>query len=479
MTDRPRDDLLLRAKSGSWTWVLRMLVLPLGDYVFGQRLMRRLSFLEQAQWWDPERIAANRRKALSALIELAYREVPFYRDLLDRAGVDPRAVSALEELRQIPVVTKGMLRARYPAGTTRPTGQRTFEVCSSGSTGENFFVREDMETAGWYRASFLLALEWSGWRIGVPHLQTGMTLERSPDRRWKDRLLRCHYVSAYDLRDVHLDRCLELIEKHRLEHVWGYPGSLYYLARRAAERGWNRPLRSAVTWGDMLHPHYRRAIETAFRAPVFDTYGCGEGFQIAAQCGTGSTYHVHSLDVIVEYLDEQGRPVPPGQPGDIVVTRLHPGPMPLIRYAVGDIGVAVAGRRCSCGRGFEVMEGIEGRSGDVVVTPSGNRLIVHYFTGVLEHFSDVENFQVLQEERDRLVVRIVPGAGFSSETARRVRDRLRTQGLTDMAIDVEVISEIPVPKSNKHRFVLSRVPTETPEKKDAVTTESSRTPAAP
>lgn len=456
-----------------------MLVLPLGDYVFGQKLMRRLSFLEQAQWWDPERIAADRRKALSALIELAYREVPFYRDLLDRAGVDPRAVSAPEELRQIPVVTKGMLRARYPAGTTRPTGQRTFEVCSSGSTGENFFVREDMETAGRYRASFLLALEWSGWRIGVPHLQTGMTLERSPDRRWKDRLLRCHYVSAYDLRDVHLDRCLELIEKHRLEHVWGYPGSLYYLARRAAERGWNRPLCSAVTWGDMLHPHYRRVIETAFRAPVFDTYGCGEGFQIAAQCGTGSTYHVHSLDVVVEYLDGQGRPVPSGQPGDIVVTRLHPGPMPLIRYSVGDIGVAVAGRRCPCGRGFEVMEGVEGRSGDVVVTPSGNRLIVHYFTGILEHFQDIANFQVLQEERDRLVVRIVPGAGFSSETARRVQDRLRTQGLTDMAIDVEITSEIPMPKSNKHRFVLSRVIGEAREKKDGATAGLPGAPAAP
>ncbi len=479
MTEPRRDDLLLRAESGSWTWVLRTLVLPLGDSVFGQRLMRRLSFLEHAQWWDPERIAAYRGKALSALIELAYREVPFYRDLLNHAGVDPRGISTPEELRQIPVITKRMLRAHYPAGTTRPTGQRTFEVRSSGSTGENFVVREDMETAGQYRASFMLALEWSGWRIGVPHLQTGMTLERSPDRRWKDRLLRCHYVSAYDLGDAHLDHGLDLIEKHRLEHVWGYPGSLYYLARRAAERGWNRPLRSAVTWGDMLHPHYRRTIETTFRAPVFDTYGCGEGFQIAAQCGTGNTYHVHSLDVVVEYLDAQGRPVPAGQPGDIVVTRLHPGPMPLIRYTVGDIGAAVAGHRCPCGRGFEVMEGIQGRSGDVVLTPSGNRLIVHYFTGILEQFQDVANFQVVQEERDRLLLLIVPGDGFSSETARRVQDSLRAHGLTDMAIDVEVTSEIPMAKSNKHRFVLNRVIEDAHEEKDGATAGFPRVPAAP
>jgi phenylacetate-CoA ligase len=446
-----------RKRPGFWTWLLRTAVLPVGDRVIGQRMMKRLRFLEKAQWWSPEEIEAERWRALTRLIEVAYREVPFYRELLDAAGVGPSTISSLEGLRQIPIVTKESLRARYPDGTTRGTGQRTYEACSSGSTGVNFRVREDMETAGWYRASFLLALGWSGWRIGEPHLQTGMTLDRSLDRRWKDRLLRCHYVSAFDLSDANLDRCLDLLDGQRLEHLWGYPGSLYFLARRAAERGWNRPLRAAVTWGDMLHPHYRRAIEAVFRTRVFDTYGCGEGIQIAAQCSGGNLYHVHALDVIVEYVDKNGGPAEAGRPADIVVTRLHPGPMPLIRYAVGDSAVASAERRCTCGRGFEVMEAIEGRSGDVIVTPSGNRLIVHFFTGVLEYFPEIANFQVIQEERDRLVVYVVPGAGFSASTAQNVRDGLRARGLTDMKIEVEVTAGIPLAKSNKHRFILNRV----------------------
>jgi phenylacetate-CoA ligase len=428
-----------------------------GDRIFGQKLMRRLRFLEDAQWWDPAQVAARRRDALVRLIDVAYREVPFYRELLDGVRLDPREVTSEADLTRIPVVTKAMLRSRYPDGTTRATGQRTYEACSSGSTGTNFCVREDMETAGWYRASFMLALEWSGWRIGIPHLQTGMTVERSADRRWKDRLLRCHYESAFDLSDAHLDRCLERIERHGLAHVWGYPGSIYFLARRAAERGWNRPLSSVVTWGDMLHPHYRAAIESTFRTRVFDTYGCGEGIQVAAQCGEGDTYHVHGLDVVVEYLDDAGRPVAPGEAGNIVLTRLHPGPMPLIRYSVGDVGRAVSGRRCACGRGFDVMEGLQGRSGDVVVTPDGNRLIVHFFTGIIEYFREVANFQVVQEESDRLVVRVVPGAGFSSETPAAVVKALQARGLTDMRIDVEVVASIPLPKSTKHRFVLSRL----------------------
>ncbi len=42
------------------------------------------------------------------------------------------------------------------------------------------------------------------------------------------------------------------------------------------------------------------------------------------------------------------------------------------------------------------MQSIQGRSADIVTTPSGNRLIVHFFTGVLEHFSEVDSFQVVQ-----------------------------------------------------------------------------------
>jgi phenylacetate-CoA ligase len=419
-------------------------------------MMRRLSFLEEAQWWEPDRVEARRRQDLASLVNVAYREVPFYRDLLDHSRIHPRDVVSTEALRRIPIVTKDMLRPRYPGDTTRPTGQRTYEACSSGSTGKNFCVREDMETAGWYRASFLLALEWSGWRIGSPHIQTGITPNRSRDRRWKDWLLRCHYVSAYDLSDANLDRALDLIEAHDIQHVFGYPGSLYFLARRAVARGWNRPLKSAVTWGDMLHPHYRREIESAFRTRVFDTYGCGEGFQIAAQCGAGDTYHVHSLDVVVEFVDGDGETVEPGEPGNVLITRLHPGPMPLIRYAIGDVGVAVAGKGCPCGRGFEIMQGIQGRSGDIVVTPAGNRLIVHFFTGVLEHFKEIRTFQVVQEAADRLVVRVVGGPGFSASTPDAVVDRLRAHGVRGMTIDVEVVSEIEVPPSGKHRFVMSR-----------------------
>jgi phenylacetate-CoA ligase len=374
------------------------------------------------------------------------------------ARVNPKDIRGGDDLYMLPIVSKKMLRSSSPSLTTRVTGQKTYEVSTSGSTGTNFSVKEDSETAGWHRASLLLALEWANWTIGEPHVQTGMTPERSLEKRLKDTLLRCYYVSAFDLSDAVLETTLDLLDRCGIQHLWGYPGSIYYLARRALKRGWNTPLRSIVTWGDNLYPHYRKTIEKAFETRVIDTYGCAEGMQIAAQCGHGSTYHIHALDVIVEFLDDRDNPVSSGQAGNIVLTRLHPGPMPLIRYRVGDVGIAGDGLRCSCGRGYEVMKSIQGRDTDVVTTRNGNRLIVHFFTGILEHFSEIDCFQVVQETMDIMIIRIVPTKDYSQETSRRIICALQEKGASGIEIRIDLADEIPLTAGGKRRFIISKVP---------------------
>jgi phenylacetate-CoA ligase len=439
----------------SWSWLLRTLLIPAGDLAFGQRLMMRLRFLEQAQWWEPKRLEGYRATALSRLIATAYHEVPFYRDLMKTAGITPDDVQSPADLRKIPIATKQMLRAGYPNRTTRKTRQRTYEVSSSGSTGANFYVREDPETAGFNRASFLLALQWTGWHIGEPHLQTGITLQRTADRRLKDAILRCHYVSAYDLSDSALDAALDLMDRYRIEHLWGYPGSLYFLAQRATKKGWNRPLRGVVTWGDNLYAHYRRTIEGTFKSRIHDTYGCGEGIQIAAQCGSTDTYHVHAPDVIVECVDDNGDPIARGELGNIIITRLHPGPMPLIRYRIGDVGILGDSQSCKCGRGYEILQSIQGRDTDIVITPSGNRLIVEFFVGILAHFREVDCFQVVQERAESIVLRLVPASGFRENTVAKIVSELREKGGRDLNVEVDVVTEIPLSPSGKRRFVIA------------------------
>ena len=442
----------------AWCWLVRNIALPAGDIAFHQRMIPRLRFIEQAQWWPTEKLYAYRDRQLAELIATAYREVPFYRALMNQAGVSPDEIKSAADLIKLPVVTKDMLLSGYPDQVTRPTGQKTYEVHTSGSTGKNFAVREDAETAGLYRASFVLTLKWAGWEIGRPHLQTGMTLNRTFDRRLKDAMLRCHYVSAFDLDDAHLDIALDIMEQRNIEHLWGYAASLYHLARRAIEKGWNRPMRSVVTWGDNLYPQFRREIELAFRTHVSDTYGIGEGMQVSAQCGEGENYHVHNVDVIVEYLDDAGNPVPSGEPGNLILTRLHPGPMPLIRYQVGDVGIAGDQSPCACGRGLDRMKQILGRDSDVVLTPSGNRLIVEFFNGIFDDFPEVNEFQVVQDSIDAVHVALVPNRDFSEKTSRALIAAMQNNGAADLTFHINCVNEIPLTPGGKRRFVINKMP---------------------
>jgi phenylacetate-CoA ligase len=436
---------------------LRKFLLPAGDRFFGSGMMKRLAFLEEAQWWPVEKVYEYRDQLLTKLIHTAYREVPFYRELMDRSGVRPEEVRSQQDLSRLPIVTKELLRLHYPEKTTRPTGQKTFEVHTSGSTGTNFRVLSDSQTASSHRASFLLTLQWAGWNFGERHMQTGMTLHRNLERRLKDFVLRCHYVSAYQLDDDRLDKALATLERYNIQHLWGYPGSIYLIARRAIERGCNPPLRSVVTWGDNLFDHYRKTIELAFKTKVTDNYGCAEGIQIAAQCGESPNYHLHSLDVVVEYVDDDGSAVPEGQSGNLILTRLFPGPMPLIRYRVGDIGVSGKSQTCKCGRGFEMMQSIQGRDTDFILTPSGNRLLVHFFTGIIEHFPEIDSFQVIQQTPASALLRIVPAKEFSTEVTQRMVAILKERGASDLNFDVELVSEIPLPPNGKRRFITSRL----------------------
>src|SRR5207244_11937336 len=121
------------------------------------------------------------------------------------------------------------------------------------------------------------------------------------------------------------------------------------------------------------------------------------------ECPEHSGLHVNADGVLIEIV-AGGRPAPPGTPGAIVVTDLSNFAMPLIRYQIGDVGV-LADRACPCGRGLPLLESIEGREADYVVTADG-RLV----SGI----SLTENFALmvpgiahLQNQQERLCTSLV------------------------------------------------------------------------
>ncbi len=434
------------------------LLLPLADYATRNRTMYFYKLYNKMQWMGREELQCHQDELVRKTIRVAYEKVPFYRELYDRHKVKISSIRNAEDLSLLPSVTKDMLRKSYPDLCTRATGWPWREYCTSGSSGSPFAVRVDNETMSMARALMFLRANYSGWNIGDPFLQTGMTLDRGFVKKLKDIILRVEYASAFDLSDRILDIYLNVIDSKQLNYVMGYASSLECIAARALEVGFNRPLVGIVSWGDNLYAHYRTKIEQAFQCKVTDTYGCGEGIQIAAQCGrSDGAYHIFTPHVALEVVGNDGYPVTPGEAGNILLTRLHPGAMPLIRYRVGDVGIKSLKERCPCGRGLELLAKIEGRDTDVVVTPRGNRLIVHFFTGIFEYYNTIDTFKIIQEERDRIVVLIVPRADFSIDHWESLKAEILEKGDPDLKIEMRLVDQILLEKSNKRRFVVSKM----------------------
>lgn len=432
-------------------------LLPTTDLLLGQRVASTLRDLVEFQWAKEERIDAYRSQRLGELIAFSMQRVPFYRAAFKDAGLSPSDIRHTRDLRNLPVLTKQHLREQFDALKVEGYRGRTFEMKSSGSTGTQTTVLIDKACNDEVFATQLLFWSWGGFAMGQPHLQTGMSLDRGWVKRTKDLLFRCTYVSAFDLTDEAAAGMLREIDRRSIRALFGYASSLYVLARFLEKQGTTRRMDSIFTWGDSLFPHYRALIEQVFQCPVNDCYGLGEGLQCAAQCEQHDALHEAMHGVILEIVDHEGQPVPDGQLGRVVATRLAPGPMPLIRYDTGDVAHFVDGS-CACGRRLRRISRIQGRATDIVTTPAGDRLIVHFFTQIFEMIPEIAQFQVRQQAPEAITVLYVRGEGFSTQVLDRARQEIVSNCRFPLGVRFEEVAAIPLERSNKRRFVVSSVP---------------------
>ena len=457
----PRRDPM-KSFASNLTWyqqVCHRLVLPLADVALRLRVSPRFRELLDLQWQTREEIDLYRGDRIRRLIDFAAARVPFYRDFFREQGLSPEDIRTVADLGKLPVIGKVRIAraAGGPQGGQDARG-KVYEMKSSGSTGEQTTVLLDNDCMEEVFATQLLFWSWGGFADGGSRTSRPACPSSAVRcRSLKDFVFRCSYSAASHLGDAELDQIVRKLERKRIRWIFGYASSVYVIARYARELGRQIELDGIFTWGDSLFPHYRELIEEVFRCRVFDCYGLGEGLQCASQCDRHDALHEAMHGVIVEIVDSDGQACPEGELGSVVVTRLTPGPMPLIRYDTGDVASFVAGD-CSCGRKLRRISRIQGRNTDIVTTPAGDRLIVHFFTQIFEHTPEIAQFQVRQEEPESIAILYIPGPGFNAGVTEKVERQILEKCRFPLTIEFRKVDEIPLQKSNKRRFVISSVP---------------------
>jgi phenylacetate-CoA ligase len=183
-------------------------------------------------------------------------------------------------------------------------------------------------------------------------------------------------------------------------------------------------------------PAIRSAIEGAWGAHVFDHWGMTELGPLAVECPENpGGLHVLEEECIAEILDPTTlEPVPPGTPGELVITNLGRTGSPLFRYRTGDL-VQADTEPCSCGRHLlRLKGGILGRIDDMV-TIRGNNVFPSSIEGILREFPQIAEYRIEVETRrsmQHIKITIEPHPGVDSSSllervGHAIRDRLHFQ----------------------------------------------------
>lgn len=340
---------------------------------------------------------------------------PFYRKVIGPMGIGQTFKDATyEEWLKVPIIRKRDLQVPLEERIGWLKGERLHFHSTSGSSGTPFTFARD---------KFGHAMIWAMTdqrfkKLGIDYGKSfqarfyGMPLEKRKyyTQRVKDRLSGRYRFPISNLSDRMLEKITLEFGSRKFEYVYGYTSALAYYSRFLRKKGvvLNElcpTLRLAVTASEVCDDIDRESIRSAFGVPVSNEYGAAELDLIAIEDADGD-WIVNNETLLIEILDEDGIPCPPGIEGRVVATSLFNKAMPFIRYELGDR--AVMADRCK--DHYNVLDRVVGRTGDFARTPSGkvvSGLVLYYVAKSVFLKSSVflMEFMIIQKELDSFELR--------------------------------------------------------------------------
>lgn len=320
--------------------------------------------LVDSQWLERHEAEDYQLEHLKNLLTFATREVPFWRSRIAPDALGD-ANTLAEALARLPIVSREDVRDGGDALRAERLPQGDVLASTMTSTSESgVTVRVATTELGlrWRRILDLRRLLWAGLDFDqsiavIQNAADGVAEYPSGSRheRWKDareipfRTGPSFYLNAR----AGVAEQWEWLKRMAPTYLHADTSLIREYAKIA--RDGELRFETILTRGDVVDDTLRTLASTKFKARIHDRYTSAETGTLAIQCPDSDAYHVPSEAIIVEVVDDQGRPCRDGEIGRVVATPLFNLAGPLIRYAIGDY--AEAGT-CECGRALPTLRRI-------------------------------------------------------------------------------------------------------------------------
>lgn len=416
--------------------------------------LKHMAELKMHQRKSVEELSNIQLKKLKKIISHAYDHVPYYRNLLDREGINTDDIKKIDDLQKIPITTKKDIQENYNKILANNANMALCKATNTtGSTGIPLKIWNDKESKLYSSALVYFAFFEAGLMLKDKFAELTGIIEDC-----RGTIIKKTMIPTFDPPE----KIIGALERYNPDMIYSFPSvfkilSYYLEENKNKNRDEENKLnpRLIFTHGETLTESCRNTIESAFGADVRNTYGSTEFNRLGFECKEHSGIHMLTDCAVIEFIKD-GQQVGPGEEGDIIVTGLYNYTMPLIRYKLGDVGT-LADYKCSCGRGWPLIKSIGGRSDDFLTLPSG-RTISARTINIIEDIPGIVQYRTIQEKRDRFVVQVIPGKDFSIESKKQINEQIRLGCLGEnINIEIELVDEIPRERTGKLRAVISKV----------------------
>lgn len=439
------------------------LLYPLQERVVGRPTFGYLDALERSQWLDRDGIEQLQLGKLRRLLGAAHAHSPWHRRRLDDAGLAPGAIQGLADLQRLPTMSRQDAAAHRDDIVWPGVPGGAFKYNTGGSSGQPLVFYFGRQRQASDAAGRMRARRWWGVEPGEPEVYLwGAPVELNKTdwvKTMRDRLINQLVLNAFAMSPERMDRYLDAITAFQPRCIYGYASSVALLAAHAKERGRRLvlpKLKVVCTTGEPLYEHQRALIREVYGAPVANEFGSRDLGFTAHETPEGQMLLI-SESIVLEVLDDAGRPVPPGQVGEAVMTGLCSEAQPFVRYRTGDM-VRLSPEPDRGGRGLHVIAEVVGRSTDFLVRADGT--IMHALAGiyVVRAIEGVAEFKLVQHGLREIEVLVVTDVRWNDTCRPAIETGLRHRLGDDVRVTVREVDQIAPEASGKHRYVVSHVP---------------------
>lgn len=380
--------------------MLTKIIYELGVRLRNPSLNGHVNYLKKTDKFAVDKLEEIQYDRLISLVEFAYENSKYYRDLFDSVDIVPQDIKTLSDLTLIPLTTKRNLIEQNETIVPSIKFKRTRTIETSGTTGESLKFIKDEKWDSANRAALFRYYDWYGvkpWdRNGY---FWGYNIKSSEILRIK---IEDFLQNRFRLFSYSEDKIKEFTAKLvDAKYLHGYSSMIYEVAKVVNRLNLHDRYNLNLIKGtsEKIYEKYQQEVEKAFGRRIVSEYGAGESGLIAFECPEEHKMHINMQNVILEEVD-----------GQAVVTNLLSYSFPVIRYNLGDyIKLASKDYKCPCGRSAYVLEEVLGRVGKLIHGKINNypSLILYYVSkNLYQQEKILINYQGVQNEKGKLTMRI-------------------------------------------------------------------------